>query len=219
VPGSQPDPKGTLREHQPGHWRARAVTDLRPIPSSSAAFVPAASRTCPRFPPRCSMVRRGSTVRVRQRAYPLEVPVNRLVLLSEPAALSTSLLDQAQSQDRRRRQKCLQIGMLPVVGEHLLGTEGIKVRGRSQSIEKCLETCRSWRRCRQPTDAGDRSWGPKRDQRRSRAGERLQTTRSTRCLSRQRLASSQTTKRVGSRSFRTPRRPRFERLRGGQRFL
>jgi hypothetical protein len=30
--------------------------------------VPAASRPCPPFPPRCSMVRRGSTVRVRQRA-------------------------------------------------------------------------------------------------------------------------------------------------------
>ena len=79
--------------------------------------------------------------------------------------------------------------------------EGIKGRGRSQSIEKCLETCSSWRTCRQPTDAGDRSWGQKSDQRRSRAGERLQTTRSTRCLSRQRLVSSQTTKGVGRDLF------------------
>ena len=60
--------EGTLREHQRGHGRPRAVTRLRPFPSSCAAFVPASSRPCPRFPPRRSMVRRGSTVRVRQRA-------------------------------------------------------------------------------------------------------------------------------------------------------
>ena len=60
--------EGTLREHQRGHRRARAVTYLQAFPSSCAAFVPAASRVCPRFLPRGSMVRRGSTVRVRQRA-------------------------------------------------------------------------------------------------------------------------------------------------------
>jgi hypothetical protein len=60
--------EGTLREHQRGQPRAHAVSHLRTIPSSCVAFVPAASRLCPRFPPRCSMVRRGSTVRVRQRA-------------------------------------------------------------------------------------------------------------------------------------------------------
>jgi hypothetical protein len=68
-------PKGTLREHQPGHRRSRAVTPPQPIPSSCAAFVPAGSRPCPRFPFRCSMVRRGSTVRVRQRA--LQKPRSR----------------------------------------------------------------------------------------------------------------------------------------------
>jgi hypothetical protein len=62
------DPQGTLREHHTGRARPRAVTRLRAIPSSCAAFVPAASRSYPRLPARCSMVRRGSTVRVRQRA-------------------------------------------------------------------------------------------------------------------------------------------------------
>ena len=61
-------PEGTLREHQRGRRRARTVTDLRAIPSSCATFVPAASRACPWFPFQSSMVRRGSTVRVRQRA-------------------------------------------------------------------------------------------------------------------------------------------------------
>ena len=65
---SRSDPQGTLREHHTGLARPRAVTRLRAIPSSCAAFVPAASRSYPRFPARCSMVRRGSTVRVRQRA-------------------------------------------------------------------------------------------------------------------------------------------------------
>ena len=60
--------RGTLREHPGGQQRASAVTRLRAISSSCAAFVPAASRLCPLFPSRCSMVRRGSTVRVRQRA-------------------------------------------------------------------------------------------------------------------------------------------------------
>jgi hypothetical protein len=58
-----------VREHHRGHARPRRVTRLRAIPSSCAACVPAASRACPRFPPRGSMVRRGSTVRVRQRAF------------------------------------------------------------------------------------------------------------------------------------------------------
>jgi hypothetical protein len=61
--------EGTLRD-QPDQGRARAVTHLRVLASSCAAFVPAASRPCPRFQPRRSMVRRGSTVRVRQRASP-----------------------------------------------------------------------------------------------------------------------------------------------------
>jgi hypothetical protein len=48
--------------------RARACTSCRSssaIPFSCAAFVPAASRSYLRFPARCSMVRRGSPVRVR----------------------------------------------------------------------------------------------------------------------------------------------------------
>jgi hypothetical protein len=61
------EPEGTLREHHRGHKGARAVTCLRAIPSSCVAFVPAACRCCSRSPPRRSMVRRGSTVRVRQR--------------------------------------------------------------------------------------------------------------------------------------------------------
>jgi hypothetical protein len=43
--------EGTLREHQRGHPRQRAVTRFRAIPSFCAAFVPAMSRPCPRFPP------------------------------------------------------------------------------------------------------------------------------------------------------------------------
>jgi hypothetical protein len=57
-----------LREHQRDHRRARAVTHLRAVPFSCAAFVPAASRPCPQFPPRRSMVRRRPWVRVPQRA-------------------------------------------------------------------------------------------------------------------------------------------------------
>jgi hypothetical protein len=60
--------EGTRREHRPGHRRARVVIRLRGILASCAAFVPAASLLCPPFPVRRSMVRRGSTVRVRQRA-------------------------------------------------------------------------------------------------------------------------------------------------------
>jgi hypothetical protein len=65
---SERQAEGTLREHHRGHRRLREVTLLRAIPSSCAAFVPAASRPCPPFPACRSMVRRGSTVRVRQRA-------------------------------------------------------------------------------------------------------------------------------------------------------
>jgi hypothetical protein len=50
------------------HPRRRAVTRLRTIPSPCETFVAAASGFFPRFPLRRSMVRRGSTVRVRQRA-------------------------------------------------------------------------------------------------------------------------------------------------------
>jgi hypothetical protein len=53
------DSEGTLREHHRGRARPRQVTCLREIPSSCAAFVPAASRACPGFPPPRSMVRRG----------------------------------------------------------------------------------------------------------------------------------------------------------------
>jgi predicted nuclease of predicted toxin-antitoxin system len=57
-----------LREHHPDQPRARAVTRLRTIPPSCTAFVPTASQTYPPFPFRFSMVRRESTVRVRERA-------------------------------------------------------------------------------------------------------------------------------------------------------
>ncbi len=60
--------KGTLREHQPGHARPRAVTRFRQIPSLCGIFLPVVTRVCPRVPFPPSMVRRGSPVRVRQRA-------------------------------------------------------------------------------------------------------------------------------------------------------
>jgi hypothetical protein len=65
---TQPDQKGTLREHQPGYARPRRVTRPQPIPPTSGISLAYATRACPRFPPRCSMVRRGSPVRVRKRA-------------------------------------------------------------------------------------------------------------------------------------------------------
>ena len=65
VPLNQSAGKGTLREHHLEYRRARGVTRLRRSSSSCAAFVPAASRACPLFPCRRSMVRRRSTVRVR----------------------------------------------------------------------------------------------------------------------------------------------------------
>jgi len=65
---AQPDPKGTLRERQPGQARPRPVTRPQAIPSASGSSLVDVTRACPRFPPRRSMVRRGSSVRVRQRA-------------------------------------------------------------------------------------------------------------------------------------------------------
>jgi hypothetical protein len=80
TPRRRQDAKGTLREHQRRYWRPRAITRLRTNPRSCSSFVPATSRPCPPFPPRCSMVRRGSTVRVRQR---LEIPANQHPSLSK----------------------------------------------------------------------------------------------------------------------------------------
>jgi hypothetical protein len=60
--------EGTLREHQRGHTRPCTVTRAAAISAACGAFVPEPSRSCPRFPLRRSMVRRGSAVRVRQRA-------------------------------------------------------------------------------------------------------------------------------------------------------
>jgi hypothetical protein len=60
--------EGTLREHHRGHARPPAVTPPRPIRSLSGISVVAVTRAYPWFPLQTSMVRRGSTVRVRQRA-------------------------------------------------------------------------------------------------------------------------------------------------------
>jgi hypothetical protein len=80
--------EGTLREQHRGHARPRQVTCRRAIPLPCAAFVPAPSLACPPFPPRRSMVRRGSRVRVRQRA-----PAKIEALGSRPpsAAFTTSV--------------------------------------------------------------------------------------------------------------------------------
>jgi hypothetical protein len=51
--------EGTLREPHRGHARPRAAIRRPRIPSACRILVPAASRACPRFPPCCSMVRRG----------------------------------------------------------------------------------------------------------------------------------------------------------------
>ena len=66
--------QGNSEGTQRGYWRPRAITRLRTNPRSCSSFVPATSRPCPPFPPRCSMVRRGSPVRVRKRAC--KVPAN-----------------------------------------------------------------------------------------------------------------------------------------------
>jgi hypothetical protein len=60
--------KGTLREQQFVHRRARAVTRLGAIPSSCGAFVPETSRPFPCFPSRRSMVIVGATIG-RRRNY------------------------------------------------------------------------------------------------------------------------------------------------------
>jgi hypothetical protein len=60
--------EGTMREHQRGHARPPAVIPSRSIPLVCGTFVVAVTRACPCFPSRSSMARRGSTVRVRQRA-------------------------------------------------------------------------------------------------------------------------------------------------------
>jgi hypothetical protein len=60
--------RGNTEEHHREHGRPPAFTALRVPPAVSEAFVVALTRACPRFPSRCSMVRRGSTVRVRRRA-------------------------------------------------------------------------------------------------------------------------------------------------------
>jgi hypothetical protein len=70
--------KGTLREHHVGQHRAPAVTRVRAIPSSCAAFVAAASRLCPHFPRRRSMVRRGLRF---ESGRGLEIAANQSLLL------------------------------------------------------------------------------------------------------------------------------------------
>jgi hypothetical protein len=73
--------KGTLREQQPGHARPSTVTRLQSISRGCRIFVPGASLACPPILLRRSMVRRGSTVRVRQRA--LQKPRKSGVSLSD----------------------------------------------------------------------------------------------------------------------------------------
>jgi hypothetical protein len=71
------------------------------------------------------MVRRGSTVRVRQRAFRKEeIPVNRGFLLSEGAPQSTSAVPPAPLSLIAPHEKCLQIAVLRRTAEHLLGAEG-----------------------------------------------------------------------------------------------
>jgi hypothetical protein len=60
--------EGTVREYARGHARPRSVSRPWGFPAFCGIFVGVASPACPRFPTCCSMVRRGSTVRVRQRA-------------------------------------------------------------------------------------------------------------------------------------------------------
>jgi hypothetical protein len=65
---TRPLREGTLREHSCGHARPLAVSRRRSFSGVCGWFVSVDSLACPRFPPLCSMVRRGSTVRVRQKA-------------------------------------------------------------------------------------------------------------------------------------------------------
>jgi hypothetical protein len=94
--------EGTLREHQPDHRRGRAVTRLRAIPSSCAAFVPAASPVCLRSPSRCSMVRSG---RRFESVRGLQGPANRHVVLPHWARAyplaSTEVLRATHPQQQR----------------------------------------------------------------------------------------------------------------------
>jgi hypothetical protein len=68
TPRRRQDAKGTLREHTSAgtgvNARSRAFGRILVLARLSC---PATSRPCPPFPPRCSMLRRWSTVRVRQR--------------------------------------------------------------------------------------------------------------------------------------------------------
>jgi hypothetical protein len=65
---TRPLREGTLREHSCGHARPLAVSRRRSFSGVCGWFVSVDSLACPRFPPLCSMVRRGSPVRVRKRA-------------------------------------------------------------------------------------------------------------------------------------------------------
>ena len=72
-----------MREHQSGHARPSRVTRPQQIPPTSGISLVDATRACPRLPPCCSMVRRGSTVRVRQRASRNALQNGYLSCLSE----------------------------------------------------------------------------------------------------------------------------------------
>jgi hypothetical protein len=65
---TRPLREGTLREHSCGHARPLAVSRRRSFSGGCGWFVSVDSLACPRFPPLRSLVRRRSTVRVRQRA-------------------------------------------------------------------------------------------------------------------------------------------------------
>jgi hypothetical protein len=75
---TRPLREGTLREHSCGHARPLAVSRRRSFSGVCGWFVSVDSLACPRFPPLCSMVRRGSTVRVRQRASRKCLQIRRL---------------------------------------------------------------------------------------------------------------------------------------------
>jgi hypothetical protein len=127
VGGAPSRPKGTLREHRRGHARPRAATPLPLISSPCGVFVPAASRACPRVPPRRSMVRRGSTVRVRQRASgkALQSATFRLPKQKRRARAGTRGLLLAFP--RRPRDRA-EFGLFKGIGRasgHLLHREGV----------------------------------------------------------------------------------------------
>jgi hypothetical protein len=60
--------EGTVREHNSRARSSAVGQSSLGVPGVCGIFVDVASPACPRFPRGCSMVRRGSTVRVRQRA-------------------------------------------------------------------------------------------------------------------------------------------------------